>query len=170
MPGFADQVHSLLYARLALIQSSSASLQPDFCHCSGEQNTCPKCNARQSQTGYSACKNTQDFTFPRAVYSAEVPSALSWVIVANMNSTLNPQIPVALHKGSRCIPRLRRLHFSIVTAAWLSAAQQFSFPKCFANTSWLSLAKPHPLPIGFKGPLRSTAAAQPRGAISFSIV
>lgn len=78
--GFTGEIKPLLCARLALIQSSSAFLhraQPDFCHCPGEQNVCPKHNACQPLTGCSAGKTTQNFTFPRAVYSVEVPSAQS---------------------------------------------------------------------------------------------
>lgn len=144
MPAFADQVHSLVRTRLALIQSNFSSLhsaQTDSCHRSEEHNTCPKYNICPSQMATLPAKTPQDFTFPKALYSAEVPSAQSWVIIANMNSALNPQTPVAVHKGSRCIPGLHRLLFSIVAAAWLSAAQQFSFPKRFANMSWLSLAR-----------------------------
>lgn len=115
-------------------------------------------------------QNPRDFIFPLAVYSPEAPSAWLQVALVVLTSTLNPQIPVSLHKGSSCTSRLPRLHFSIVAAAWLSAVQQFLFPERFANMSWLSLASPHRLPVGLKGPLRSTAAAQPRGAISFSIV
>lgn len=80
-------------------------------------------------------------------------------MVAKMNSTVNPQAPAALQKACRCIPELHTLHFSTVTTVWLSAVQQFSFPKHFANTSWLSLARPHSLPIVSKGPLRRTAAS-----------
>lgn len=80
--GFTDEINSLLCEKLALIQSSSASLhkaQPDFCHCPGEPNICPKHNPCQPQTGCSAGKTTQNFTFPIVVYSVEVPSAQSWL-------------------------------------------------------------------------------------------
>lgn len=130
----------------------------------------PKPQCPLVQNRLLCLQNPRDFIFPLAVYSPEAPSAWLQVVLVDLTSTLNPQIPVSLHRGSSCTSRLPRLHFSIVAAAWLSAVQQFLFPERFANMSWLSLASPHRLPVGLKGPLRSTAAAQPRGAISFSIV
>lgn len=169
MPAFADQVHSLVRTRLALIQSNFSSLhsaQTDSCHHSEEHNTCPKYNICPSKMATLPAKTAKTSLFLKhsTVLRSPVLNLELLLPIWTLHLTHRPQLlstrdpDVFLGSTDFSFPS-SQLHDSVLRSS-------FHFQSVLQTWADWALPDPHPLPIGLKGPLRSTAAAQPRSSIS----